>query len=745
MIENIRDLGVKLVELADEDQRALALLSQRSTELTNALAEVAAITAERDSAQASLVTARADNERGQAALDAVRAQLACVIDALGLSGSDLDEDEIIEEIVRLRAAENNPADPEPVPAPDETIPPVDETPPPANDPDPVPEQPESDPPADPVPPPVVVPPPAPSPGPTSAWPIAMPVSTSGITLAFPGPNSDVRLLPQTRGSDGAFVRGYGSVVYLRDKTVPFSIVPDTNATDGPARGVLRYHACQPGEDVWPAPGRWSANGRALQSPLPPVYPEARGVLSMATLLAADGSASRSIVAPNGDLWTRLEIASDDEVALNPFHDRYASAATVHWLCVPKDWSSVPAPPSGEYSFSEPIVMGSDDVHGVQFFTTAHGRPWLPMQPVLWNGDVHFAQIMARVYATPEWVAYLKSIQAPGESNKRNKLRPRGAGHRFTGLDNTDSWSYLATAFPLRYSRPSASTEATRWLHEYPLDMHMSVPAIGVGLNQDYGCPGLTGKLYDAVEPVIAVALGVGMHEVSFTPGRHPDGWSNVELFRIRDNLARYAWETWLNYRVQYGPWTTATGHMKGMWPAAGLEAMALISRVMPDYTSPQYGAATMWRGFADDTVRILGFPVRSALFGLIEPTTTAVGAQWNGGAYDQLHLCLGPTSLLDAVSVTPAHHMKAWMAWLDKSLPGAQHEVWTPLLCGPQQPAYRDAVIAKVGRAAFPADATPTQAQITAAGRAAVVKAAVQEAGAAGFGSGVLGLCLTEV
>ncbi|MGB1225583.1 MAG: hypothetical protein ACPHCN_15765, partial [Mycobacterium sp.] len=568
---------------------------------------------------------------------------------------------------------------------------------------------------------------APTTGTTTDWPADVPASTSGLTLAFTAPQ-DVKILPSVRDRYGSFARGCPAVIYLRNSDVRFHVIPDHLAKDGAARGDFRYCANQP--TIWPAPGSWSPDSTFLGQSTPPLFPIAGGALSVASLVTATGVPIGTHVDAAGNQWVRFDFWSDDaKFRTDNYKTHSASAATHHWLCVPKDWDSVPAPPEEEYAFGEPIALGSSTVHGVKFRTNAMGRTWSygPGVPGLYADRAEKAQRLAKILSIPEWRARLEKAQADPHLLK---LDPRGAGHRFDGLQNSDQHSYWDLAIPYALTGKCASKPLLR---KYPMDTHMNVPRIGAGGMEDNAMPARSGKGYDEVEAPIAVAFGVAACEPTFRFERDPEGWTAVEVFRIRETLACYAHEGLLRNRVNYSHWKTPAGNSYAMWTTALNEAAQVIGETMPDYSSPQYGKASDWVAFAKGETR-LGLPVGTGRLGLIEQVPVGPvskknvyghldpaiqnpkGVVWRGGGYDQPHLCLGPTAIVDSCFGMVGAHEKAWIGWIDQSLPGAQNKHVEAALCNSQNQAYYDAVLAS----------GVTQQDI--------VNAAVKESGDAGNG-----------
>jgi len=152
---------------------------------------------------------------------------------------------------------------------------------------------------------------------------------------------------------------------------------------------------------------------------------------------------------------------------------------------------------------------------------------------------------------------------------------------------------LANAFPLMIDGFDQHGDASAFLHDAMLDNITGLDPVGVEGNhsQNNPCKEINYQGYYSVTTPMSMALAYDWVIKDMRAGIHPDGFTAVEDYKMRDMLGAFALHTALRYVDPYTQWIDPNGYDLGMWTTAWLFGTNIVAAVMPDYDSDVFGTS----------------------------------------------------------------------------------------------------------------------------------------------------------
>jgi len=212
--------------------------------------------------------------------------------------------------------------------------------------------------------------------------------------------------------------------------------------------------------------------------------------------------------------------------------------------------------------------------------------------ILWKGPGGLQRIRDRIHdPAPERFVYrdrYNAIVTDPFYHKRGRVTLMNGDRR-----NTIGMGILANAFPLIVDGFDQHPEASAFLHDAMLDNILGLDPVGVeGVHsQNNPCKEINYQGYYSVTTPLSMALAYDWVIKDMRAGVHPDGFTAVEDYKMRDMLAAFCLHTAHRYVEPYSHWIDADGYDLGMWTTAWLFGANIIAAVMPNYDGDLYGAS----------------------------------------------------------------------------------------------------------------------------------------------------------
>ncbi len=212
--------------------------------------------------------------------------------------------------------------------------------------------------------------------------------------------------------------------------------------------------------------------------------------------------------------------------------------------------------------------------------------------ILWdNGEVGIQRVRDRLGREPYAGTYNNLLTKPLHHRRTDPY----ASEIYTG----DRWCgirmhLLASAFPLLmedFDPQFAYYEAcAAFLRNAMLDTFMNLDPIGLEGNWNKGkpCHEILHEGYYAVTRPLANALAYDWVIKDLRYPQHLHGFTAVEDYKLRDNLAAFA--NWTMVAAT-GTGVDANGFNIGMWDGAWQHGLGIIAAVMEDYDTDLYGTS----------------------------------------------------------------------------------------------------------------------------------------------------------
>jgi len=209
------------------------------------------------------------------------------------------------------------------------------------------------------------------------------------------------------------------------------------------------------------------------------------------------------------------------------------------------------------------------------------------------------------------------------------------GERWAGGPATPS------SFPLLMEGFDTHPECSEFLYKAMLDTWMNLDPVGLEGIWSLNSPTreICSQGYANAGTPLGVALSYDWVIKTMRAGSHPHGFTAIEDYKIRDNLAAFC--NWTAYTYCKPGSANADGYSVGMWNGAWTHYAAMIAAIINNYDSDLYGTSgapggvynaprpwtpfpdhpmTWWNVYNDKNALIYGYPnlqMRGTFWGLL--------------------------------------------------------------------------------------------------------------------------------